>query len=317
MFGIMDIPNEISISDSIAPVKPLAPRTVSIRTIGGFALLCLAWGSTWLPLKHGVAHLPPLLFVGSRFLAGGLVLWVASRCHRPPPLRLLWPGAILMIAANYGLMGWGAGLTPSGLAATVNFATVPLSILLFAGHRPSAGQMAALALGVAGLVLLAWSSGRTLGGAAPAGLGAIALGAACYGIGTLRMKAEATTLSPVGLAAWHSLAGGTLLLMLSFGLEPWDRAVWAAFIAPAALANWAVLVLLSTIVGFSLYLALLRRWSAASVASYAYVCPVVALALGLLVDGERPAPGELAASLTLIAASALALIPRSKPQEIP
>jgi drug/metabolite transporter (DMT)-like permease len=191
---------------------------------------------------------------------------------------------------------------------------VPLAVLVFAGRRPRLPQMAALALGVAGLVLLAWSSGRSLGGAAPAGLGALALGAAGDGIGTLRLKAAGPILTPVALSAWHSLVGGALLLGLSAATEPWSPALRAAFLTPAALAGWALLVLLGTILGFSLYLALLRRWSASAVASYAYVCPVVALVLGFLVDGERPGAGELAASLSLIAAAALALLP-SRSQE--
>ena len=302
----MSISAKLSISETVAPVKPWAPI--------GFALLCLCWGATWLPLKHGVAQVPPLLFVASRFLAGGLVLWLAGGCPRPPGLRLLATGAVLMIAANYGLMAWGAGRVPSGLAATVNFATVPLAVLIFAGRRPRPAQVAALTLGAAGLALLDLTSDPRLG-VAPAGLGAIALGAACYGLGTVLMKALPATLSPVGMAAWHSLVGGTLLLGLSALLEPWSAEVWDRFLAPAALANWALLVLLSTIVGFTLYLALLRRWSATSVASYAYVCPVIALALGVAIDGERPAPAQWAASLILIGAAALALI--SRPKETP
>ena len=302
----MSISAKLSISETVAPVKPWAPI--------GFALLCLCWGATWLPLKHGVAQVPPLLFVASRFLAGGLVLWLAGGCPRPPGLRLLATGAVLMIAANYGLMAWGAGRVPSGLAATVNFATVPLAVLIFAGRRPRPAQVAALTLGAAGLALLDLTSDPRLG-AAPAGLGAIALGAACYGLGTVLMKALPATLSPVGMAAWHSLVGGALLLGLSALLEPWSAEVWDRFLAPAALANWALLVLLSTIVGFTLYLALLRRWSATSVASYAYVCPVIALALGVAIDGERPAPAQWAASLILIGAAALALI--SRPKETP
>lgn len=304
----MSIIAKSSISQTAAPVK--------LQAIGGFALLCLCWGATWLPLKHGVAHLPPLLFVGSRFLAGGLVLWLAGGCRRPPTLRVLWPGAVLMIAANYGLMAWGAARVPSGLAATVNFAAVPLAVLVCAGRRPRAPQIVALILGVAGLALLCLASDRQLGGAAPAGLGAIAAGAACYGLGTVRMKAIATRLPPIGLAAWHSLAGGALLLALSGLTEPWDATVRAEFMAPAALMNWAVLVLLSTIVGFSLYLALLRHWSASAVAGYAYVCPIVALALGALVDGERPGAAQWTASLLLIGAAAFALISKPKNSEL-
>jgi len=302
----MSISAKSSISETMAPVKPWAPI--------GFALLCLCWGATWLPLKHGVAQVPPLLFVASRFLAGGLVLWLAGGCPRPPGPRLLAPGAVLMIAANYGLMAWGAARVPSGLAATVNLATVPLAVLIFAGRRPRPAQVAALILGAAGLALLSLTSDPRLG-AAPAGLGAIALGAACYGLGTVRMKALPATLSPVGMAAWLSLVGGALLLSLSALLEPWRADTWDRFLAPAALLNWALLVLLSTIVGFTLYLALLRQWSATAVAGYAYVCPVIALALGGAIDGERPAPTQWAASLILIGAAALALI--SKPKETP
>lgn len=302
----MSISVETSISETTAPVK--------LWTIAGFALLCLCWGATWLPLKHGVAQIPPLLFVASRFLAGGLVLWLAAGCPRPPAPRLLWTGATLMIAANYGLMAWGVARVPSGLAATVNLATVPLAVLVFTGRRPRPGQIAALILGAAGLGALGLSANAQLLGAA-AGLGAIALGSVCYGLGTVRMKAMATRRSPVAVAAWHSLAGGALLLALSALIEPWSAQVWDRFAAPAALLNWALLVLLSTIIGFTLYLALLRHWSASAVAGYAYICPVIALTLGVAIEGERPDAVQWLASLVLIGAAALALF--SKPQETP
>jgi drug/metabolite transporter (DMT)-like permease len=302
----MSISVDSSISETTAPVKPW--------TIGGFALLCLCWGATWLPLKHGVAQLPPLLFVASRFLAGGLVLWLAAGCPRPPAARMLWTGAILMIAANYGLMAWGVGRVASGLAATVNLATVPLAVLVFTARRPRPGQVAALMLGAVGLVALGLTTDPQLSGAS-VGLGAIALGSACYGFGTVRMKAMASTLSPVAVAAWHSLAGGALLLALSGMIEPWNAGVWNRFMAPEALLNWALLVLLSTIIGFTLYLALLRHWSASAVAGYAYICPVIALALGAAIEGERPDLVQWLASLLLIGAAGLALI--SKPQETP
>ncbi len=304
----MNASPDISISQTTAPVKP----DRSVWAILGFALLCLSWGGTWLPLKHGVAAAPPLLFVAGRFLIGGLVLWLAGGCRPPPPLTALWPGAVLMIAANYGPMAWGAARVPTGLAATVNFATVPLAVLAFGGRRPRAGEVAALVLGAGGLGLLGYASGTRFAGT-PAGLGAIALGAACYGLGTVLMKRRATAQSPVTLAAWHSLVGGALLLGLSGLWEPWDAGVWQRFVAPATLVNSAILILLGTVIGFSLYLALLRRWPASAVASYAYVCPVMALTLGVLVEGERPTPAEWIASLVLIGAAALALVLKERP----
>ncbi|WP_264777526.1 DMT family transporter [Deinococcus aetherius] len=95
----------------------------------------MSWGSTFLALKVGVAHLPPFLLAGVRFVvAGGLLL--GGLLLRGGGLRLsqrdigrLLPLAMLMIALNSGLMAWGTKLVPTGVAAVVNYVPVSLGAL--------------------------------------------------------------------------------------------------------------------------------------------------------------------------------------------
>ncbi len=268
-----------------------------------FGLLCLAWGSTWLALKTGVATVPPLTFAAARFLLAALPLlgWAAARRRLRVPLATVLPGAVLMIAANYGLMAWGAVRVPAGLAAAVNLGTVPLATLLLGvAHgqsRWSAAVLGAVLAGAAGLLLLL-ATGTASSGAV--GVAAIAGGAAAYAWGTVLTKGRPAA-DPVALAGWQALAGGALLAAAAAISEPVALAPLAA--APALL-SLAILVLAGSVLGGAAYLALLARWDAGRVAAYAFVCPVIALAESAAAGADLPGPRALAAVLLLLLASA-------------
>lgn len=266
----------------------------------------MVWGSTWLSLKLGVSVVPPLTFVAGRFLLAAVPLlgWAAWRGRLAMPAATVVPGAVLMTAVNYGLMSWGITRVPSGVAALVNFSTVPAATLLLAvAHRQVRWSMraaAALLAGGAGLALL-----FAPGGGAPAaeGVAAVAVGAACYSWGGVLTKRQPAA-DPMALAGWQSLAGGILLAVAALAFEP---AGAAALATPAALANLGFLALFGSVIGGSVYLALLARWSAPRLASYAFVCPLVALAEGALLAGAVPRPAELGAALLLLLATGLGL----------
>ncbi|MFO1060079.1 MAG: EamA family transporter [Dongiaceae bacterium] len=294
-------------------MSPPASRPADPASPALFALLCLVWGSTWLSLKLGVMAVPPLTFVAARFLLAAVPLlgWAAWRGRLAVPAATVAPGAVLMTAVNYGLMGWGVARVPSGVAALVNLSTVPAATLLLAVAyrqvRWSARAAASLACGGTGLALL-----LAPGGGAPIAIGgaAIAAGAACYAWGGVLTK-QRPAADPVALAGWQSLAGGILLAAAALALEPRGM---AALAAPAALANLGFLALFGSVIGGSVYLALLARWSAPRLASYAFVCPLVALAEGALLAGAVPRPAELGAALLLLLATALGLAARNPAQ---
>jgi drug/metabolite transporter (DMT)-like permease len=93
------------------------------------------------------------------------------------------------------------------------------------------------------------------------------------------------------------LAGGMLLLAMSWAVG--ERVQWPPDARSAA--SWAYLVVASTLVAFTAYMVLLERSSAALASSYSYVNPVIALALGVAVDGEVVSGGEWAAAAVVLA----------------
>jgi drug/metabolite transporter (DMT)-like permease len=292
-------------------VSPTPARTSGGLDLALFTVLCLVWGSTWLSLKLGVALVPPLTFAAARFLLAALPLlgWAACRGRLGVPAATVAPGAVLMTAVNYGLMSWGIARVPSGVAALVNLSTVPAATLLLAVvHRQaqfSGTAAAALLAGGAGLALLLAPGGDAPG---TAGMAAIAAGAACYGWGGVLTKRRPAA-DPVALAGWQSLAGGIMLAAAAAALEPIDL---PALAAPAALAAIGFLALFGSVIGGSIYLALLARWSAPRLASYAFVCPLVALAEGALLTGTPPRPAEIGAALLLLLATGLGLAAQTR-----
>ena len=196
--------------------------------------MCLVWGLTWWPVKIGAAHVPPVFLAAARFLfAGALMLAWAGRAAlavpRPAWKRLL-ATALLVNTGNYALLFWGVAHAPTGLAAIVNFGTIPFFSLLASrwleGEPIMPRQLAAIALGSVGLGLL--FATRALGalGTAPAsagelwGLAAIALGTLLYCFGAVLSRPIGVRLPVLVLAGWQTLIGGIGLCAISLALEP-------------------------------------------------------------------------------------------------
>src|SRR5215213_6140744 len=142
-----------------------------------FLVMCLVWGLTWWPVKVGAAHVPPVFLAAARFLlAGALMLAWAGRdaagVPRAARSRLL-ATALLVNTGNYALLFWGVARAPTGLAAIVNFATIPVFSLLASrwleGEPIGRRQLAAIGLGSVGLGLLFATRAMGALGTAPAG----------------------------------------------------------------------------------------------------------------------------------------------------
>jgi drug/metabolite transporter (DMT)-like permease len=104
------------------------------------------------------------------------------------------------------------------------------------------------------------------------------------------------------------LCGGAVLMAVSLALGEHV----ATPVAPIAIASWLYLVVFGSLIAFSAYLYLLAHASAAMATSYAFVNPVIALFLGVLLGGEHVTGGEwVACSVILLG---VVLIFRGKTQ---
>lgn len=286
-----------------------------------FALMCLVWGLTWLPIKVGSAHVPPVFLAAARFsLAGVLMLLWAGKDMLAVP-RPAWPRlistALLVNTGNYTLLFWGATHATTGLAAIVNFATIPIYTLLASraieGNRITARQLAAIALGTVGLGFL--FATRAVGGLSASqgdplelwGLVAIALGTLLYCFGAVLSRRIAGTMPTLTLAGWQTAIGGLGLTAVSLLAEP----VGTQHLL--ALAQWPVwpcvvfLVIGGSLMGFTIYMRLLRDWGAFQAGLYAFVSPAIAVAVGVLALSEPFGWAEGVGALLMFGAAAIAL----------
>ena len=99
-----------------------------------FAVMCLVWGLTFLPVKIASGHVPPVFLACARFVFAGaaLLAWAGRDAFRVPAQA--WPRlagtSLLVNAGSYSLVFWGVADAPTGLAAIVNMATIPIFSLL-------------------------------------------------------------------------------------------------------------------------------------------------------------------------------------------
>ena len=169
------------------------------RIIVAFAILYLVWGSTYLAIRYAIETMPPVLMVGTRFLAAGAILYAwqmigaARSGRRLRPTLAEWRRetiiALLLISTAYGLVAWAELTVPSGivalLAATTPLWMVVLPSFMNGRQRPTALALGGVALGIVGQALLLAPgslAGQTVD---PLGAAAVVLASIAWAIGSL------------------------------------------------------------------------------------------------------------------------------------
>jgi drug/metabolite transporter (DMT)-like permease len=282
----------------------------SWRVAGALLIVYVVWGTTYYALGVAMQTMPPVLMNGARFLTAGLAMLAIARWQ-----GLAWPTAAQWRASALigGLMAFAAmalvvlaqqaGIG-SGLMATV-VTTMPMWLALWTrwgGERVPVTSWLGLVLGAAGAMLLALEGdfSTTL-------LGTLcAFGAPlAWSIGSYASR-KLTLPAPAMASAAQWLLGGLMGTVAALLFEPGARTFQLAQVSALSALAWLYLVVAGTMVTLNAYLWLLKNTSAALAGSYSFVNPVVALAVGVWLGGER-LTGWVFIALPLIGA-ALALI---------
>lgn len=274
-------------------------------------LLYVIWGSTYLAIAVALEGFPPFLMGGIRFLVAGALLYPLLRLRgTPAPTGAQWRGAA--IVGTFLLLGGNGGVAfaeqwvASGVAAVV-IATTPIWTGLFAGfwgRWPNRLEWAGLVLGLAGVVLL--NLGADLR-AAPVGAVALILAAVSWALGSAWSRHLPMPSGLMAVAAQLLVAGAAMVVV---GLGAGERLT--ALPSARALAAFAYLVVVGSWVGYSAYIYLLGRVRPALATSYAYVNPVVAVALGALLAGERITGTTVVSMVVILSGVGLVLLGRQK-----
>src|ERR1700722_1883567 len=294
------------------------PQASRAQIVIAFAAVYVIWGSTYLTIHIASETIPALLMSGARFLLAGLLLLAFT--HRPGAprerlTRIHWRsaliiGACLLLFGNGGV-AWGEQYLPSGFVALI-IATVPLWMALFApafgGRWINWTAAIGIAIGLAGIVLLVRPGG---GGSGHWQTLVVLLAPVLWALGSLYAPKAPSPRQPLPAIAMEMIAGGLLLGIA--GVAPGELGrVHLGSISFVSIAAFAYLVLVGALVGYVAYIWLLHHVSVTAACTYAFVNPVVAVALGAVVLGEQVNALTLVAGALIVGAVALLLVGQSR-----
>jgi len=289
---------------------------VSARAWAAFGAVSTLWGIPYLFIKVAVDDgVPPLFLAWVRVTLGAAVLlFVAWRAGVLDTLRGRWSWvaiyAVIEICIPFPLIAAGEKHVASSLAAIL-IAAVPLIIALLAlrfdhSERVGGSRLVGLFIGLAGVVALVGidvsGSGDELLGA-----GAILLAAVGYAIGPMMLKRKMSDLDPRAMMAGALVAASVVLT--PFGLASMPASTPSA----DAILSLVVLGVFCTAAAFVFFGMLIVDAGPSRASVITYVAPVVAVALGVTVLGERPGVGAVAGLLLILAGSWLSTDGRIPP----
>src|SRR5712692_7278758 len=287
----------LAAQDTVGTPAPLprGPARMTTLVLLAFAAVYVVWGSTYLAIRIGIESFPPLILAGLRHITVGLFLYPILRRktgirHTAANWRTaVVTGALLLFVGNGGV-SWAEQTVPSGIAALL-VATVSLWLVIVdwlrpGGLKPVPRVAMGLLMGFAGLALLVGPA--HLGGSErvdPLGAAVLVVASLAWACGSLYSKHGGMPSSAILGVAMQSFAGGAILLIAGLFAGEFG----GLHLGAISMRSWLALgylIVFGSGIGFSAYIYILQKSTAARVATYAFVNPVVALFLGWLILGE-------------------------------
>jgi drug/metabolite transporter (DMT)-like permease len=287
------------------------------------ATIYVVWGSTYLAIRVMVETMPPLLAAGVRFATAGAIFWVVLRVAAGPQrvrvTRRQLAGAglmgLLLPFGGNGLVTVAEQDVPSGLAALI-IGVVPLWVVLFRsvhGDRVPGVTLAGVAVGFAGLALVVLPGDRP--GDAPLwGVLLTLVASLSWAAGSFYSRRLPLPKDAFASTAFQMLLGG--IAMIAAGLvagEAGDVRL-SAFSADSLLA-FAYLIFIGSLLAFTAYVWLLRNAPISTVATYAFVNPVIAIFLGWAILSEEVTATVVIGALAVVLSVASVVRRESGPGE--
>lgn len=279
-------------------------RSYRARMLFSFFAVYVIWGTTFLAIRIAVEELPPLFAAAARFFTAGVVLYAFMRIRgeaapTPKQWRNLSIVALFLFVAEYAPLFWAEKFVPSGvvsvLAATIPILTLVAEAVILREKHVKPGTIIATLLGFSGVAILLLHGAHSTFGLIPCI--AVLAGSICWAVGSVFNRSMDMPKSRPVTAGATMMLGGVGLFALSAGfgeLHPLPhvsmRAVWALL----------YLVVFGSLVAFTAFVWLIGHMSASRVSSYAYVNPVIAIAIGYFWAGEPITPRILAGTALVL-----------------
>lgn len=256
-----------------------------------------------------------MVMAGTRFLIGGaIVLAVAIMTgdRRGDRIRLVhWRsaaiiGGLLLVGGN-ALVGEAETRLPSGIAALI-VATVPLWFtlldrLLYGAHIRVAA-VGGMLLGFIGVIVLVHptsSSHLDLVGAA-----VLVCATVSWAFGSLYSRDAVLPRRAFVASGMEMVAGGALAMVGGLVLGEW-RSFHLSAVSTRSIVALVYLIVAGSLLAYTAYQHALHTLPTSTVATYAYVNPVIAVILGAVILGETIDATTIVAAAIMLAGVAVVL----------
>ena len=295
----------------------------STRVPFAFACVYVLWGSTYAAIRIAGEHLPVPVVSGARSLISTVLIAVIAlisgkslRVPRGEGPKLALIG-LLFMSGNNMLLTWGETMLPSGMSSLI-VSSLPIQIALIETFLPGGRERlnrrgwAGTLLATAGITVLVWPSlryGAQHPGQTHPVLGVVVLlcAALSFAIGSVlsrRFRFQADTFVATG---WQIGAAAIFNWGFAFAAGSLHHAQWSW----RGLGAIVYLSVFGSLIGLVAFTYLLQNVPVTKVATYAFVNPVIAVLLGVLLLGERLGPSEGAGMAVIVCGVAMVVLSRT------
>jgi probable blue pigment (indigoidine) exporter len=330
-FSKISVPTYIRVADgpivsSAERAAPAGSRPASVPAAGPpatrfgafdallLAVVGLVWGAAYVFIRQGIVlGASPLAFASVRYGFSALAFAALAGLRREPwPSRMAMAvsasvGGLLSIGLYGGLLYWGEQYTTGGyaavLASTAPLLTVAIGFSLLRSERLGVRGLLGMGVGLVGILVLVVPeiTGSALGGWQGPLFIIVAMVSVAMGTVLLRRFGRgAQGLWQIGA----QFAVASLVLAAAGVVLPTPESLP---LTVGVLSALAVLVVLSSVIGYFAYYALHHRVGPVRANVVAYLTPIVGVAIGSGVFGEAFTLWEIAGVGVVLAGVSLVL----------
>ncbi len=256
-----------------------------------YLAVCIIWGSTYLAMRIAVSQFPPELFAGIRFASAGAIVLIFSALKKyafpgtwKDFIKAAIPGIFMLAGAN-GLVMFAEQWVHSGITSII-LSTTPLFIavielVIFRENKLGVIWFILLILGFAGTTLLI-VAGQGIGATDIKGGLMVLTAALLWALGTIfsqRVKSSGHLVTNIGI---QMLAAGAVLSLIGIAAGELNKVQINSNVVMAMI----YLVVFGSIIGYSSNMYVLSKWPASIAITSAYINPMVAVLLGVVLLNE-------------------------------
>ena len=292
--------------------------SVKTKVAIGLGIMYIAWGTTYIGIAFTIETMPPLLSMSFRFVVASLVLflflgirngWDSLRLNRKEFSSAIFLG-VLMLGTGLGTMALAEEVVPIGVASLI-VAAMPIWTALFRTldkDRPRLSSLLGIAAGLIGIAII-MLPGQTIARPDSSSQSVtlwmfiILFGNLCWSLGSFIAPRMETPSNPLVLSTYE-MAGAAAALFIA-GMIHQESISDFMDASARSWGGWIYLVTVGSLIGYTVYTWLLENASITLVSTYAYVNPIVAVALGVVIFNETLTTNILIGGLIVIVSVAV------------